>query len=160
MSRIVAVPVVVALLLMTCPAMAQNQAAEPAPPNAVRDALATESAAEQDAAAHEHKKGAPLPFHSIEGVSGGAITPMAYLCNAGPDCGCNKCSRPTAAYSFVNLGSKEMHVVSVTQVFFGRIELGYAANFLSLGSLVDDVRGAGLDMGRDSVQLHHFNLRA
>ncbi|MBN2583087.1 MAG: DUF3034 family protein, partial [Planctomycetes bacterium] len=145
---------------MAQPAMAQDQTKEAAPPNAVRDALAAETAADQDAVQHEHKKGAPLPFHSIEGVSGGAITPMAYLCNAGPDCGCTKCSRPSAAYSFVNLGSKEMHVVSVTQVFFGCIELGYAANFLNLGSLVDDVNGAGLDMGRDSVQLHHFNLRA
>ena len=28
----------------------------------------------------------PLPFHSIEGVGGGAITPMAYLVNPGDEC--------------------------------------------------------------------------
>ena len=30
------------------------------------------------------EKGPPLPFHTIEGYGGGAITPMAYLVNAGP----------------------------------------------------------------------------
>ncbi|MCD6365487.1 MAG: DUF3034 family protein, partial [Planctomycetes bacterium] len=102
-------------------------------------------------------KAPPLPFHCIEGYSGGAITPMAYLCNAGAK-GC-VCSTPSAAYSFVNLGSKKLNVLSVTQVFFNRLELGYAHNYLTVGSLYDDIKKASLDMGRDHVHLHHFNAR-
>ena len=168
MMRIICSVSLVAVVLLSAPTLSAQDATKPiAPHNPVRLALANETAAEKADAkpdaelkGHDHKKGAPLPFHSIEGVSGGAITPMAYLCNAGPDCDCNKCSKPTAAYTFLNLGSKELHVVSVTQVFFGCIELGYAANFLNLGSLTNDVHGAGLRTGRDNVQLHHFNLRA
>jgi len=102
-------------------------------------------------------KGPPLPFHSIEGYSGGSITPMGYLCNCGPEA-C-RCSKPSVSYSFLNIGSREMHVLSVTQVLFRRIEIGYAANFLNVGSLVDDVRSrTGVSL-RDHVTLHHFNLR-
>ena len=102
-------------------------------------------------------KSPPLPFHTIEGYSGGGITPMAYLCNAGVK-GC-VCSRPSAAYTFVNLGSKKLNVFSVTHVLWNRVELGYAYNYLTVGSLYDDVKKAGLDMGRDHVHLHHFNVR-
>jgi hypothetical protein len=59
----------------------------------------------------------------------------------------------------VNLGSKKLSVFSVTHVFFNRLELGYAYNYLTVGSLYDDVKKAGLNMGRDHVQLHHFNAR-
>ncbi|NQU77048.1 MAG: DUF3034 family protein [Planctomycetes bacterium] len=103
-------------------------------------------------------KAPPLPFLCIEGYAGGAITPMAYLCNAGtPGEVCS--SLPSAAYTFINMGSKKLQVVSVTQVFWNRLELGYAYNYLDTGSLYDDIAKAGLDMGRDHVQLHHFNAR-
>jgi len=107
--------------------------------------------------AHHEKCCPPLPFHSIEGYSGGAITPMAYICNA--SCSKDCCGNPVVSYSFLNIGTKEMQVFAVTQPLFNRLEFGYAYNYLNLGSLYDDIRGAGMDPGRDNVQLHHFNLR-
>ena len=107
--------------------------------------------------AHTEHRCPPLPFHCIEGYSGGAITPMAYICNGG--CSKDCCRRPVVSYSFLNIGTKEMQVFAVTQPLFNRIELGYAYNYLNLGSLTEDIRGAGMDPGRDDVQLHHFNLR-
>ena len=103
-------------------------------------------------------KGPPLPFHCIEGYSGAPITPMAYMANAGADGAI--ASLPSPSVTFLNMGSKRMYVFAVTQVFFNRIEFGYAYQYLDVGSLYDDIRKAGLDMGRDHVQLHHFNLRA
>jgi len=102
-------------------------------------------------------KGPPLPFHCIEGYSGGAITPMAYFANAGADGAI--ASLPSAAAIYLNMGSKKLYIFSITQVLFNRIEFGYAYQYLDVGSLYDDVKKAGLDMGRDHVQMHHFNLR-
>jgi hypothetical protein len=102
-------------------------------------------------------KAPPLPFHCIEGYSGGPITPMAYLCNPGAKGAV--CSTPTVSYTFLSLGEKQLHAVSVTQVFFNRLELGYAYNYFNVGTLYDDISKAGLDMGRDHVHLHHFNVR-
>jgi len=99
----------------------------------------------------------PLPFHCIEGYSGGAITPLAYLCNGW--CKNECCRYPVVSYSFLNIGSKEMQVFAVTQSLFQRLEIGYAYNHLDLGSLYTDIRGAGMSPGRNNVQLHHFNLR-
>ncbi len=100
---------------------------------------------------------APLPFHSIEGYSGGSITTMAYICNGG--CDHTEVTLPVVSYGYMDLGSKNLHVVAVTQPLFGRIELGYAYNHLNIGSLYDDIRKAGMDPGRDNVRLHHFNAR-
>ena len=119
-----------------------------------KTSMADEPAAEEAAAA---KRCPPLPFHCIEGYSGGAITPMAYICNGWCEKDC--CGKPTVSYGFLNIGTKEMHVFAVTQPLFGRLEFGYAYNYLALGSLYRDIRKAGMDPGRDNVQLHHFNLR-
>ncbi len=123
-------------------------------------------AATDTAACHEEapKKSTgappPLPFHCVEGYSGGLITPMAYLCNAEERDGCpDWLGAPSVAYTFLNLGSKKMHVFSVTQPFLKRFEFGYAYNNLDTGSLYRDVRKAGLNMGERHVGLHHFNLR-
>ena len=107
--------------------------------------------------AHDEKCCPPLPFHCIEGYSGGAITPMAYICNGW--CSKDCCRGPVVSYSFLNIGSKEMSVFAVTQPLFGRFEIGYAYNYLNLGSLYEDIRGVGMNPGRKDVQLHHFNLR-
>ncbi|MDP6636451.1 MAG: DUF3034 family protein [Phycisphaerae bacterium] len=107
--------------------------------------------------AHHHDCCPPLPFHSIEGYSGGAITPLAYICNA--SCTTECCGNAVVSYSFLNIGTREMHVFAVTQPLFNRLEIGYAYNLLNLGSLTDDIRDLGMDPGRDNVQLHHFNLR-
>ena len=97
----------------------------------------------------------PLPLMCFEGYSGGVITPTAYFANAGP-----KIGKPTVAYTWINLGSKNLHSVAVTETFLGRIELGYAWNVLNLGTLPEDIRKMGLSQGRDNVCLHHFNARA
>lgn len=112
-------------------------------------------------AAEKPKSSPPLPLHCIEGYSGGPITPLAYICNTEKKEGMpDWLGLPTVAYSFVNIGSKELHVVSVTQPFLDRFEFGYAYNNLDTGSLYDDIRDAGLDMGESHIGLHHFNLRA
>ncbi|MHB8970717.1 MAG: hypothetical protein ACYC3X_07620 [Pirellulaceae bacterium] len=51
----------------------------------------------------------PLPVHTIEGVGGGGITPMAYLVNAGDE---EHVFGPLAAsLSYINLGQKNLEVV-------------------------------------------------
>ena len=110
-----------------------------------------------DAAAPE--KGPPLPFHTIEGVGGGGITPMAYLINPGSDC----CpfGKPSAAITDINAGAKNLTALTVTETLFGRIELGYGADRLGLGTLPDDIRNTtGVDIAHSDVWLHNFNVRA
>jgi hypothetical protein len=119
-----------------------------------KDAPATKPATHEG---HHTKCCPPLPFHSIEGYSGGAITPLAYICNASCEKAC--CGGPVISYSFLNIGSREMSVLAITQPLFNRLEIGYAYNFLNIGSLFNDIRGTGMDPGRKDVQLHHFNLR-
>jgi Protein of unknown function (DUF3034) len=113
--------------------------------------------AESSDAAAEWTKGPPLPFLSIEGVSGAVITPMAYFCNPGKPGA--TVSGPNVAYTFLNLGSRELHTIGVTMVFFNRIELGYGVNFLNVGSLQDDIVSAVGVKIRDHVTLHHINAR-
>jgi len=151
MNRIVFAAVAV-MLVLSAPVLADENVSSGRLPLAKLEANASAAPA-----APAPTKGPPIPFHSIEGYSGGPITPMAYLCNPGPKG--SFCSKPSAAYTFLNLGSKKLHVFSVTQVFFNRLELGYAYNRLSVGSLYDDIKKAGLNMGRDHVHLHHFNVR-
>ena len=103
------------------------------------------------------KPSAPLPLLTFEGVSGGLITPMAYLCNADKKA---TVGLPSVGYIYANLGSKNLHSIQVNETFLGRIELSYAVNIFDLGSLPADLRKAGLPIGRDSLCLHHFNARA
>jgi len=117
------------------------------------EATTTSSAAESA----PPSKAPPLPFHCIEGYSGGPITPMAYMANPGAKGAI--ASLPSLSTTFLNMGSKEMYVAAITQVFFNRLELGYAYQYLSVGSLDDDIRKAGLDMGQAHVQMHNFNAR-
>ena len=100
----------------------------------------------------------PLPFHTIEGYGGGAITPMAYLVN--PDRAPETLPGMSVAFSSVVLGGKTLQSLTFTQNLFGRIELGYAVNRLGMGSLPDDIQDiAGVDIGTHHLWLHHFNLR-
>jgi len=103
-------------------------------------------------------KAPPIPFHTIDGYGGAAFTPIAYLVNPGPKG--TIVGLPSASYTFVRLGSKHLQAVSITQTFFRRIELGYAMNRLGLGSFDDDIeQRLGVDINRDEVWLHHFNIR-
>ena len=104
------------------------------------------------------EKGPPLPFHTIEGAGGGAITPMAYLVNPAPNG--RFLGEPSVAFSYVNLGRKNLDALTVTENFFGRIDVGYAADRLGLGTLPADIRTATqADIGTTDVWLHHVNVR-
>ncbi len=92
---------------------------------------AAEAAAEASAAAPADPP--PLPFHTIEGVGGGAITPMAYLVNPGAEDAVF--GKPAVALTYANLGLKNLTAITVTETLFQRIELGYAADRLGLGTL-------------------------
>jgi len=101
----------------------------------------------------------PLPFISVEGYSGGAITPMAYMCNAEKCCN-YPVGKPAVAYTFMNIGTKKLQAMSVTETFFSFVEIGYAFNRLDVGNLYDDIfRATRLRMRPDDVWLHHFNAR-
>jgi hypothetical protein len=102
----------------------------------------------------------PLPFHTIEGVGGGAITPMAYLVNPEPAYEGALFGKPAAALTYVNIGQKNLDAFTVTETLGGRIEFGYAANRLGLGTLPSDIRDStDVDIGRSDLWLHHFNVR-
>jgi len=104
----------------------------------------------------------PLPVHTIEGVGGAAITPMAYLVNPEPRCKCAVLGKPSFAMTYVNMGRKNLDAFSITETLGERIEFGYAANRLGLGTVPMAIRntpGIGVDIGRSDVWLHHFNLR-
>lgn len=109
--------------------------------------------------AQDEEKGPPLPFHTIEGVGGGAITPMAYLVN--PPGECEVWGKPAVAFSYVGLGSKNLDAFTVTENLWGRIEFGFAANRLGLGTLPGAIQASpvDIDIERGDVWLYHFNLR-
>lgn len=103
-------------------------------------------------------KGPPLPFHTIEGYGGGAITPMAYLVN--PPRKGDLLGLPAVAFSNVIAGQKNLQALTITENLFGRIELGHGLDRLGLGTLPGDIQDAtGVDIGRNDVWLHNFNAR-
>lgn len=102
--------------------------------------------------------GPPLPLHTIEGVGGIVLTPMAYLVNPGPPG--TLIGKPAIAAHMALVGSKDLEAFSITETLFGRLELGYAVNRLGLGDFPGDVRAAtGVDIGTHDVWLHHLNAR-
>jgi hypothetical protein len=110
------------------------------------------------AKADDEEKAPPLPFHSIEGYGGGAITPMAYLVNPGPKDAV--LGKPAMGLTVGNLGDKQLEAITITETLFDRIELGYGADRASLGDLPSDIRGStDMDMEAGSVWLHNFNVR-
>ena len=104
--------------------------------------------------------GPPLPVHTVEGVGGGAITPMAYLVNPEPRCRGAVLGKPAVALTGVNMGRKDLDAITVTETLWGRVELGYAANRLGLGTLPGAIQTATtVDIHRGDLWLHHFNAR-
>jgi hypothetical protein len=58
------------------------------------------------------------------------------------------------------MGSKNLQAFTFTETIFGRIELGYGLDRLGLGTLPRDIKDAtGVDIKRDDVWLHNFNIR-
>lgn len=81
----------------------------------------------------QEEKGPPLPFITIEGQGGGAITPMAYLVNPAPEG--YFFGKPSVAFDMIGLNGKSLNTFMVTENLFGRVEFGYAVGDLSLGTL-------------------------
>jgi hypothetical protein len=123
-----------------------EEAGEPAP------------AAQQATPPPADDKAPPLPFHTIEGYGGGGITPFAYLVNPGEE-GC-LWGKPAAALTFVNARQKDLAAVTLSETLFGRVELGYGADRLGLGTLPGDIVNAGGPvLGESAVWLYNFNVR-
>ena len=103
------------------------------------------------------EKAPPLPLHTIEGVGGVVITPIAYLVNPGP--AGTTWGLPSASVTYVKANSKNVESAVLTETLFGRLELGYAPSRFGVGNLVDDVKNAAHIDISDSVVVHNFNAR-
>ena len=103
------------------------------------------------------EKAPPLPLHTIEGVGGVVITPIAYLVNPGP--AGTVWGLPATSVTYVKANSKNVETAAITETLYGRVELGYAASRFGVGNLVDDVKTAtNIDIS-DHVVVHNFNAR-
>jgi hypothetical protein len=106
----------------------------------------------------ELEKAPPLPLHTIEGVGGLVITPVAYLVNPGP--AGTVAALPSFSTSYVNAGEKNIEVLAYTETFYSRFELGFAASRFGLGTLGSDIQSAtGIAINRNDVYLYDFNAR-
>jgi hypothetical protein len=106
------------------------------------------------------EKAPPLPFHTIEGVGGGGITPMAYLVNPAKEG--DVFGKPAVGATYIRLGRKNLDALTITENLFGWIELGFAADRLGLGTLPSDIytaTGGALSINNSDVWLYNFNLR-
>jgi len=98
------------------------------------------------------------PSSTIEGYGGGHITPTAYLSELSHIQA--PASMPSLSFQFYKFGSRDVESLSISDTFFGRIELSYNLSRLGLGSLDKDIRDqTGRDIARNDVYLHTFNLR-
>ena len=103
------------------------------------------------------EKAPPLPLHTIEGVGGIVITPVAYLVNPGP--AGTTFGLPATSVTYVKANTKNVETAAITETLFGRVELGYGASRFGVGNLVDDVKTVtNIDIA-DSVVVHNFNAR-
>jgi len=103
------------------------------------------------------EKAPPLPLHTIDGVGGVVITPIAYLVNPGPEG--TIWGLPSASVTYVKANSKNVESAVITETLFGRLELGYAASRFGVGNLVDAVKDQTNLSIDDHVVLHNFNAR-
>jgi len=111
-----------------------------------------------DAPPVKPEKGAPLPLHTIEGVGGVVITPIAYLVNPGPEK--EVFGLPSVSGTFVGAGHKDVESFAITETLWRRVELGYSASRFGLGTLGSDVqRVTGININRSDVWLHNINAR-
>jgi len=147
--------VVVLLLLGTAAAWAADQAQQTSPQVAEVKADGTKAQAENAS----ETKGPPLPVHTIEGYGGGAITPTAYLVNPGSKD--EVFGKPSISATGLYIGhGKNLETSTLTETLFGRLELGYGASRFGIGDVKDDIENAtGVDVKRNDVWLHNFNLR-
>lgn len=101
--------------------------------------------------------GPPLPVHTIEGGGGAAITPIAYLVNPGPEG--TRFGKPAVSYTYLDLKDKDLQTFSITSTIAQRLELGYAAGFMDLGTLPGDLFNAtGVSIADDLI-VHNLTAR-
>lgn len=105
------------------------------------------------------EKGPPLPLHNIEGNGGILTTLTAYIVN--PPRNGEPVGRPAIGTGIVSLNSGRFLLPNtVTWSPWERIELGYGAEWYTIGSLKDAVRNAtGVNLNADNLWLHNFNAR-
>ena len=79
-----------------------------------------------------------MPFHTIEGYGGGAITPFAYLVNPGKE----EClwGKPAGALSYVKSGARRIWAaITLSETLFARLELSFGGDRLGLGTSPGDI---------------------
>lgn len=120
--------------------------------------LLTNDAGKAETPPAKPTKGPPLPVHTIEGYGGGAITPTAYLVNAGPKG--TTFGLPAVSATGVYIGhGKNLGTLAITETLFGHVELGYGFSRFGIGNAKDAIKDAtGVEV-RDDVYLHNFNVR-
>ncbi len=103
--------------------------------------------------------GPPLPLHSIEGNGGILVTSTAYIVN--PPCHGESVGRPAVGSGFISLNSGRYLIpTTVTWSPHERVELGYGAEWYTIGSLAGAVKDAtGIDLHTKNLWLHNFNAR-
>jgi hypothetical protein len=108
--------------------------------------------------AQDEEKGPPLPFITIEGQGGGAITPMAYLVN--PAAEGKIFGKPSVAFDTIGLQGKSLNTFMITENLGGRVELGFAADDFGLGSFPGQLQSVtNVDIGRSELWLYNFGIR-
>jgi hypothetical protein len=111
-----------------------------------------------DDAPPKPEKAPPLPLHTIDGVGGVVITPIAYLVNPGPEK--EIFGLPSISGTFVGAGQQNVESLVITETLWRRLELGYSASRFGLGDLPTQVQKAtSVDIGRSDVWLHSLNAR-
>ena len=89
---------------------------------------------------------AQLTVHTIEGVGGGAITPVALVVNSG--------RAPAFSTTALSLNDKNLQTFAVTQSFGGWFEFGYATTRLGLGDLPSDIAAAAAAAAAAAVDIN------
>lgn len=113
---------------------------------------------DKDVADYEAKKGPALPLHTLDGVGGILITPVAYLSNPGPKD--EIAGLPSFSATYVNANKKNVEGIAVSETLYQRVELSFAANRFGTGSFRDNVRNTTrVDINRDDVWLYNINAR-
>jgi len=110
--------------------------------------------------AQDEEKGPPLPFITVEGQGGGAFTPMAYLVNPAGEC--DVWGKPSVAFDYIGLGRKNLDTLMVTENLLGRVEFGFAADRLGIGTLPTAINTAFSDptlINNTDVWLYNFSGR-
>jgi len=97
--------------------------------------------------------------HTIEGVAGGVLVPTAYLMNPGPKD--EPFGMPAISTTFIGMcGRKNLLTMSVSETFWGRLELSYALGRMDTGNLNHVVKKTINNYLEDrNIYMHMLNAR-